>query len=111
GEVEPNGAMVVRLAWGANGASNADLDLHVVVPDTSKPGKTIEVWAKNPSSLPKRSVAEGPYSDEELAAGGQLDIDSNGGCAIDGRDLEHVVWGAAPPSGHYIARVDAVSMC
>jgi hypothetical protein len=108
---EPTGPLVVTLKWN----DNADLDLHVVAPnppDSSKPDQTTEVWARNPSSLPTRLVAEGgPYSDDELKAGGQLDMDSNGGCVIDGRDREHVVWGAAPPPGHYIARVDAVSMC
>ena len=105
------GAMVVTLSWD----TEADLDLHVVAPnppDSSKPLGTTEVWVKNPSSLPPRSIAEGgAYSPEELAAGGQLDFDSNGACLIDGRRREHVVWGMAPPMGHYIIRVDAVSMC
>ena len=40
-----------------------------------------------------------------------LDGDSNGGCVIDGRDQENVVWSMAPASGHYIVRVDAASLC
>jgi len=108
---EPTGAMVVSLKW----SSNADLDLHVVAPnppDSSNPAGTTEVWAQYPISLPRRSATEGgPYTDDELAAAGQLDMNSNAGCVIDGRAKEHVVWGGAPPPGHYIARVDAVSMC
>jgi hypothetical protein len=91
--------------------SNADLDLHVVAPNP--PGSatpTTEVYVKQPSSLPPRSVVD-PYTPEELAAGGNLDFDSNGGCIIDGRQREQVIWGAPPPSGHYVIRVDAVSMC
>jgi hypothetical protein len=107
---DTTGAMVVSLSWD----TEADLDLHVVAPNplgSSTPGTT-EVWVKNPSSLPPRSFTEGgPYTPEELAAGGQLDFDSNGGCIIDGRRREHVVWGMAPPSGHYLVRVDAVSLC
>ena len=104
------GALVVSLSWD----SDADLDLHVVAPNPagSDPPGTTEVWVKNPSSLPSRTFAAGgPYSPEELAMGGQLDLDSNGGCLIDGRRAEHVVWGAAPPPGSYLVRVDAVSMC
>jgi len=106
------GALDVRLTWN----TNADLDLHVVVPvapasppDPKAPTE-IEVWVNNPSSLPPRPVFD-PYSPEDITNGGLLDFDSNGSCVIDGRRQENVVWGAAPPSGMYTVRVDAVSMC
>jgi hypothetical protein len=103
------GALVVDLRWD----TEADLDLRVVAP--TPPGSknpTIEVWVKNPSSLPPRSFSDGgPYSPDELAAGGQLLWDSNDSCVIDGRRHEVIVWGQQPPSGHYIVRVDAPSMC
>lgn len=106
------GALEVRLSWN----TNADLDLHVVVPvapasppDPSAP-TAIEVWANNPSSLPPRPVFN-PYTPEEIANGGLLDFDSNASCIIDGRRQENVVWGAAPPPGLYTVRVDASSMC
>jgi len=106
------GALDVRLTWN----TNADLDLHVVVPvapasppDPKAPTE-IEVWANNPSSLPPRPVFD-PYTPEDITNGGLLEFDSNGSCIIDGRRHENVVWGAAPPSGMYTVRVDAVSMC
>jgi len=106
------GALDVRLTWN----TNADLDLHVVVPvapasppDPKAPTE-IEVWANNPSSLPPRPVFD-PYTPEDITNGGLLEFDSNGSCIIDGRRQENVVWGAAPPSGMYTVRVDAVSMC
>jgi hypothetical protein len=106
------GALEVRLGWN----TNADLDLHVVVPvaaasplDPSAPTE-IEVWANNPSSLPPRPVFN-PYTPEEIANGGLLDFDSNASCIIDGRRQENVAWGAAPPPGLYTVRVDASSMC
>ena len=40
-----------------------------------------------------------------------MDFDSNASCVIDGRRQENVVWKVPPPSGHYVARVDAFSMC
>ena len=106
------GTLDVRLSWN----TNADLDLHVVVPVTPasppdpKAPTEIEVWVNNPSSLPPRPVFD-PYTPEDITNGGLLDFDSNGSCIIDGRRQENVVWGAAPPSGMYTVRVDAVSMC
>jgi hypothetical protein len=106
------GALQVRLAWD----TNADLDLHVVAPvappdppDPKVPTR-IEVWVNHPSSLPPRPVFD-PYTPDDIAAGGLLDLDSNQACLIDGRREENIVWGAAPPSGHYVVRVDAVSLC
>jgi hypothetical protein len=102
----PDGELVVSLAWNAP----VDLDLHVVapLPDGSD---TIEVWAKNPSALPAGSTGEGSVDAGSREAGGYLDLDSNASCQIDNRDLENVVWTGTPPSGHYIARVDAFSLC
>jgi len=106
------GTLDVRLSWD----TDADLDLHVVVPvapasppDPKAPTE-IEVWVNNPSSLPPRPVFD-PYSPHDITNGGVLDFDSNGSCIIDGRRQENVVWGAAPPSGTYTVRVDAVSLC
>jgi hypothetical protein len=81
GTAIPSGALVVHLGWGGD----ADLDLHVVLPDGS------EAWARNPAGI--------------------LDGDSNAECVIDGRNQENAVWVAAPPSGHYVVRVDAASLC
>jgi hypothetical protein len=106
------GTLQIRLSWD----TNADLDLHVIVPVVQpdppdpKVAATIEVWVNQPSSLPQRPVFN-PYTPEELAAGGLLDHDSNASCVIDGRRQENVVWGGAPPPGNYIVRVDATSLC
>ena len=80
----PTGALVVHLQW----RGDADLDLHVIDPSGA------ELWNGNFS-----------------ADGGALDADSNARCNLDLRDQENVVWAAAPPSGHYVVRVDAFSLC
>jgi hypothetical protein len=96
----PAGPLVVHLGW--NDA--ADLDLHVVDPDG------VEIFFRHatgyqappPPALPDpNGPANAPL----------LDGDSNGGCAIDGREQENVVWTTAPKSGHYVVRVDAASLC
>ena len=80
---EPSGRLVVRLTW----SGPADLDLHVVDPSGG------ELWARRPT-----------------IDGGLLDTDSNAQCVFDGRDTEDASW-AQPPSGHYVVRVDAWSLC
>jgi hypothetical protein len=32
-------------------------------------------------------------------------------CQIDGRRRENAIWKVAPPSGHYLVRVDTWSLC
>ena len=110
------GVFQIKLAWD----TNADLDLHVIVPvnpddltDPTDPKAptSIEVWANQPSSLPPRPSFN-PYPEEHYLEAGVLDYDSNAGCAIDGRREENLIWGAEPlPKGRYIVRVDTVSLC
>jgi hypothetical protein len=102
----PDGVLVFSLSWNAP----VDLDLHVVAPLPDGSGET-EVWAKNPSALPAQGTAGAPMDAGAREAGGYLDLDSNASCQLDNRVLENVVWTGAPPSGHYIARVDAFSLC
>jgi hypothetical protein len=102
----PDGELVVSLAWNAP----VDLDLHVVAPLPDGSGTT-EVWAKNPSALPAQGATNASVDAGDREASGYLDLDSNASCQIDNRDLENVVWTGAPPTGHYIARVDAFSLC
>jgi hypothetical protein len=104
-----DGTFVISLEWDGP----ADLDLHVVAPSTggTNPADTVEVWSKKRDSLASRSLVEGPFTPEELAAAGRLDFDSNSGCVYDGRNDENVIWTQAPPPGHYIVRVDASSLC
>jgi hypothetical protein len=77
-------------------------------------GLTVDAQAVtgNRSSLPPRTPLEGgAYTDDELATAGVLDFDSNSQCVIDGLLAENVSWQVPPPSGHYIVRMDAFSMC
>jgi len=94
------GTLVVSLAWD----TEADLDLHLVTPDGT------EVWANKINSAPG-PVPGQPTDPNGWKSGGILDYDSNGSCVIDGRRVENVYWTVAPPSGHYIARVDTFAMC
>jgi hypothetical protein len=110
----PPAAMVITLEWD----TNADLDLHAVVPVdptvTLPPGveakDTVEVWTKSPLALPA-SGAGYPANDPAVMGVGQLDFDSNSNCVIDGRRRESIVFANPPPAGQYIVRVDAFSMC
>jgi hypothetical protein len=42
---------------------------------------------------------------------GYIDDDSNANCIIDGLRREDAIWPSAPPSGQYMVRVDAASLC
>ena len=80
------GDVQVTLAWDAD----SDVDLHVIDPNGD------EVY----------------WANREVASGGQLDLDSNAGCGIDGIRNENVTWpvGTAP-QGTYTVRVDYWSSC
>ena len=96
----PTGTLVVSLSWD----TEADLDLHVVIPGGG------EVWAGNINSyrLPPPGT---PVDAAAWRTGGILDFDSNAGCVIDGRRQENVVWQVPPPAGSYLVRVDTASLC
>jgi len=95
----PEGRLVVSLAWD----TEADLDLHVVLPDG------VEVYSRNINSYqPPSGQAPDP---DAYQHGATLDADSNAKCVIDGRRRENVVWKDPPAPGHYIVRVDTFSMC
>jgi hypothetical protein len=103
----PSGALVVSLQWD----TEADLDLHLQVPNAADPTMPLIVWSRAPLALPSDPK---PTADAVMTAG-QLDGDSNSGCIIDGRRQEDVVFpvapAPAPPTGDYVVRVDAPSMC
>jgi len=107
----PSGALVVTLEWD----TESDMDLHVVVPNPNDPSTPIEIWSKTPTGLPPRVPGTPPPTPADLAAAiaaaGHLDFDSNAGCVIDGRRQENVIFLAPPPSGDYIVRIDAFSLC
>jgi hypothetical protein len=80
------GALVVTLRWD----TESDLDLHVVDPEG------IEIWRGD--KVPSGTT-------------GDLDVDSNAQCVIDGRRQEDVIFPAGPPSGSYRVLVDTFSLC
>jgi len=92
--------LVVSLAWD----TEADLDLHVVDPLGN------EIYKRDISSAPPPTPGQ-PPSDAGAASAGVLDFDSNAGCVVDGRRRENVIWKGERPSGHYLVRVDAFSLC
>jgi hypothetical protein len=97
--------LVVSLSWD----TEADLDLHLVVP-TQPP---ITVWSRHPTSYVPPGPGE-PVDPNAIAAAGTLDVDSNSQCLIDGRREENVIWrgpAAAPPHGTFAVLVDTFSLC
>ena len=95
-----SGALVVTLSWD----TEADLDLHVVDPGG------VEIYKGNINAYapPAPGQAADPTAYQR---GATLDVDSNAACVIDGQRAEHVTWKDAPPSGHYVVRVDTFSLC
>jgi len=85
-ETVGSGDVQVSVSWD----TETDVDLHVVEPSGE------ELW----------------YGDKNSNSGGELDLDSNPACAIDGVNNENVFWpeGGAP-IGTYIVRVDFYSDC
>ena len=80
------GDVQVTLSWNVD----SDVDLHVVDPNGE------EIYFDNPAS----------------ASGGQLDLDSNAGCRIDGIRNENVTWpSGAAPWGIYTVRVNYWNSC
>jgi len=81
------GEIQTNVTWN----SRADVDLHLIDPT----GKEIY------------------YASRNSPTGGQLDLDSNAGCATDGPRAENIFWGDGiiVPRGEYILRVDYWSSC
>ncbi len=101
GSGEPDGRLVISLSWN----DGADLDLHVVLPTG------IEIFKRNPTEYERPPASAGPVPAGAPTDGGVLDRDSNAQCIPDGRRAENVVWAEAPPTGHYVVRVDTYSLC
>ncbi len=92
--VVPSSTLDVQLIWDVD----TDEDLHVTEPDG------ITIWARNINSYDGQTGGD-------PTAGGILDDDSNSSCLIDGRREENVYWTVAPPSGHYVVKVDTWALC
>ena len=83
---------------------DVDIDLHVLEPDTS---------AQAPDGYcAPAGGCELYYGDKSCPSGGQLDLDSNAACGIDGINNENIFWpeGQAPV-GNYTVRVAFWSDC
>lgn len=101
--------LVVSLQWD----TEADLDLHLVIPNVVDPSTPIEIWSKHPVGIPVPTL-DNPIDPYAAATAPYLDFDSNANCVIDGRRQENVIFqvsAGAPPPGDYTVRVDAPSMC
>lgn len=96
----PAGQLVVRLSF----EGPADLDLHLLDPTG------VEVWSRHPTAYLTPSPPALPDPAAQMRAG-RLDADANAGCVLDGRGAENVIYMNPPPAGHYVARVDATSLC
>jgi hypothetical protein len=81
------GDVQMNITWD----SKADVDLHVIDP----------------------SGAEIYWAGRTSPTGGQLDLDSNAGCASDGPRAENIFWasGLIAPRGEFTVRVDYWSAC
>ena len=80
------GDVQVSITWDVD----SDVDLHVTDPAGE------EIYYGNPTS----------------ASGGQLDLDSNAGCALDHKRAENITWPAGKaPSGRYYVLVDYWDAC
>jgi hypothetical protein len=102
-ETRPEGALVISLDWD----TEADLDLHVVLPADGDAGVN-EIWSRKPSGLATGTTSA---SVDDGKAAGYLDFDSNSQCVIDGRRVENVIFPSSAPAGHYVVRVDTFSLC
>jgi hypothetical protein len=96
-----DGALVVSLRWD----TEADLDLHLVPPVGDA------IWARNVNSLKPAPLGSTAADPAAYKSGGVLGLDSNAGCVIDGRRTENVVYTLGPPSGSYVVKVAAASLC
>ena len=80
------GDVQVSLSWD----TDSDVDLHVLDPNGDE-----VYWAQR-----------------RVSSGGELDLDSNAGCAIDGIRNENITWPERnAPRGTYTVRVDYWSSC
>ena len=92
-------ALVLSLDWDRP----VDLDLQLVTPD----GKLVD--PKHPSTAP--SEGDGGIPTPLPADVGVLDRDSNGGCFIDGHQIENLVFQEKPAKGHYLVYANLFDSC
>jgi hypothetical protein len=91
----------IELRWD----TEADLDLHVVLPDGVELGPD-----NNNAYTPPPPGASAP-DPTAYVSGATLDLDSNADCRLDGRREERASWPVAPSPGSYVVRVATASLC
>jgi hypothetical protein len=91
----------IELHWD----TQADIDLHVVVPGES------EIWPGNINSYTPPAPGAAAPDPTAFRRGGVLDLDSNGNCVLDGRREERASWETPPMPGTYVVRVATASLC
>jgi hypothetical protein len=94
-------ALSIELSWD----TNADLDLHVVMPNGD------EIFAGNVSSYVAPPPGQPAADPNAFRDAGVLSIDSNASCVIDGRREELVRFPESTASGEYTVRVATASLC
>jgi hypothetical protein len=91
----------LRLRWD----TDADLDLHLLLPNGE------EIYAGNINAQVAPAPGQPASDPGAFRAAGQLDLDSNAGCVIDGRREERIVFPSEPAAGEYVVRVATASLC
>lgn len=90
------GPVQVTVRWD----TDTDVDLHLDEPVPG--GGHCEIFYGDTGGV-----------NSSCGAVGELDLDSNAGCSIDGTDIENIIYPAnsAAPSGTYVVRVDYYDNC
>jgi uncharacterized protein YfaP (DUF2135 family) len=91
-----SGPVQVTVRWD----TDTDVDLHLDEPTPG--GGHCEIYYGDTGG-----------SSSSCGALGELDLDSNAGCSIDGVDIENIIYppGSTAPSGTYVVRVDYYDNC
>lgn len=94
--------LVVSLTWDRP----SDLDILVVTPDN-----TIVSSKRTAVGLAEDGRVDRNRPANTAAGVGYLDLDSNRGCALDGRQVENIVFPEKPAPGSYLVYVSLADPC
>lgn len=103
----------------SDGTNNSNAAVHNVFENTTAAGSNLLQASLNWSHPVDLDIhVETPEGDDIYWAnrtgpnGGQLDLDSNAGCSIDGINNENITWSStAPTAGNYVVRLNLWSAC
>ena len=117
GQTMPQPVFTVRLAGSAGGAYGTFQESPVSVINVGTGDVQVNVTWDSPADIDLHVVdplgEEVYWAHRGAVSGGQLDLDSNAGCATDGPRAENIYWasGLIAPHGDYVVRVDHWSNC